>query len=53
MDALQGTSDGEANLRCGACGRLYYSAAAVAMIERGERCPRCGGELELLRPPSR
>jgi hypothetical protein len=41
------------NLRCRRSGRRYYSAAAQAMVERGERCPICGGELELIEPPGR
>jgi hypothetical protein len=32
------------NLICTECGTTYYSAAAVAMIERGERCD-CGSLL--------
>jgi hypothetical protein len=32
------------NLICTECGTTYYSAAAAAMIERGERCD-CGSLL--------
>ena len=32
------------NLRCMECATTYYSAAAEAMIERGERCD-CGSLL--------
>ena len=32
------------NLICTECGTTYYSAAAEAMIERGERCD-CGSLL--------
>jgi hypothetical protein len=34
------------NLICMECGTTYYSAAAKAMVERGERCD-CGGLLRL------
>lgn len=36
------------NLICTDCGTTYYSAAAEAMVERGERCD-CGGLLEVVR----
>ena len=36
---------------CAACAAVTYSAAAKKMVERGERCPRCGGELRL-EPPA-
>ena len=32
---------------CEDCGTVYYSAAARTMIERGERCSKCGGKLVL------
>jgi hypothetical protein len=35
------------NLICTECGTTYYSAAAKAMVERGERCD-CGGLLRLI-----
>jgi hypothetical protein len=35
------------NLICTECGVTYYSAAAVAMLARGERCD-CGGLLATL-----
>src|SRR3954467_984196 len=30
---------------CEDCGTIYYSAAARTMVERGERCSKCGGRL--------
>ena len=35
---------------CAECAAPSYSAAARAMVERGERCPRCGGALTLVEP---
>ena len=32
-------------MQCTDCGATHYSAAAKAMVERGDRCPDCGGEL--------
>jgi DNA-directed RNA polymerase subunit RPC12/RpoP len=36
---------------CEDCGTVYYSAAARTMVERGERCPKCGGRLILANGP--
>jgi DNA-directed RNA polymerase subunit RPC12/RpoP len=36
---------------CEDCGTVYYSAAARTMIERGERCSKCGGRLVLANGP--
>jgi hypothetical protein len=36
------------NLICTDCGTTYYSAAATAMVARGERCD-CGAPLRLIR----
>jgi NAD-dependent SIR2 family protein deacetylase len=33
------------NLRCSECGTRFYSAAPAEMVERGERCEVCAGEL--------
>lgn len=33
-------------LRCQGCGASWWSAAGRAMIDRGERCDRCGQLLE-------
>ena len=30
---------------CAKCTAVTYSAAARRLVERGERCVRCGGEL--------
>ena len=30
---------------CAKCAAVTYSAAARRLVERGERCARCGGEL--------
>jgi DNA-directed RNA polymerase subunit RPC12/RpoP len=38
---------------CEDCGEVYYSAAARTMVERGERCPKCGGRLVLAQEPPR
>src|SRR3954451_19365751 len=32
---------------CEDCGTVYYSGALRTMVERGERCPKCGGRLVL------
>ncbi|HEX8068290.1 MAG TPA: hypothetical protein VF520_17385 [Thermoleophilaceae bacterium] len=34
-------------MRCAQCAAISYSAAARLLVERGDRCPQCGGELEL------
>ena len=36
---------------CEDCGTVYYSSAARTMVERGERCPKCGGKLKLVENP--
>jgi DNA-directed RNA polymerase subunit RPC12/RpoP len=36
---------------CESCGTVYYSAAAKTMVERGERCAKCGGRLVLADAP--
>src|SRR4051794_24119208 len=36
---------------CEDCGTVYYSAAARTMVERGERCSKCGGRLVLANGP--
>jgi DNA-directed RNA polymerase subunit RPC12/RpoP len=36
---------------CEDCGTVYYSAAARTMVERGERCAKCGGRLVLANGP--
>ena len=36
---------------CEDCGTVYYSAAARTMVERGERCSKCGGRLVLASGP--
>jgi DNA-directed RNA polymerase subunit RPC12/RpoP len=36
---------------CEDCGTVYYSAAARTMVERGERCTKCGGRLVLSNGP--
>ena len=36
---------------CEDCGTVYYSAAARIMVERGERCSKCGGKLKLVETP--
>src|SRR3954452_8219837 len=36
---------------CEDCGTVYFSAAARTMVERGERCPKCGGRLVLANGP--
>lgn len=32
---------------CESCAAVSYSAAARQIVERGERCPRCGGPLRV------
>jgi Zn-finger nucleic acid-binding protein len=32
---------------CESCAAVSYSAAARQIVDRGDRCPRCGGVLEL------
>ena len=32
---------------CESCAAASYSAAAMKIVERGERCPRCGGVLAI------
>jgi len=32
---------------CVQCAAVTYSAAATKMVERGERCQRCGGQLSV------
>jgi hypothetical protein len=34
-------------MRCTQCAAVSYSAAARTMVERGDRCTQCGGELAL------
>jgi hypothetical protein len=34
-------------MRCTQCAAESYSAAARTLIEQGERCPQCGGEMIL------
>ena len=34
-------------MRCTQCAAVSFSAAARPLIERGYRCPQCGGELAL------
>jgi ribosomal protein S27AE len=36
---------------CEDCGTVYYSAAAKRLVERGERCPKCGGRLVMADGP--
>ena len=36
---------------CDDCGTVYYSAAARTMVQRGERCTKCGGVLVLADAP--
>src|SRR3954452_19656081 len=36
---------------CEDCGTVYFSAAARTMVERGERCSKCGGRLILANGP--
>ena len=32
---------------CTQCAAVSYSAAAKILVERGERCPNCGGPVRL------
>jgi hypothetical protein len=34
-------------MRCSQCAAATFSAAAKTLVERGDRCPQCGGELAL------
>ncbi len=34
-------------MRCTQCAAVTYSAAARTLVERGDRCPQCGGEIAL------
>ena len=34
-------------MRCTQCAAASFSAAAKTLVERGERCPQCGGEMAL------
>ena len=34
-------------MRCTQCAASSFSAAARTLVERGSRCPQCGGELVL------
>ena len=36
---------------CEDCATIYFSSAARAMVERGERCSKCGGRLVLADTP--
>ena len=36
---------------CESCGTVYFSAAARTMVQRGERCTKCGGVLVLADAP--
>jgi DNA-directed RNA polymerase subunit RPC12/RpoP len=36
---------------CEDCETVYYSAAARTMVQRGERCAKCGGRLILVEGP--
>ncbi|MEA2448765.1 MAG: hypothetical protein QOG63_697 [Thermoleophilaceae bacterium] len=38
---------------CEDCATVYYSAASRIMVERGERCAKCGGRLALVDGPRR
>lgn len=35
---------------CEDCRTVYYSAAARTMVEKGERCAKCGGRLVIDEP---
>ena len=37
-------------MRCTQCSAVSFSAAARTLVERGDRCPQCGGELVLAAP---
>jgi DNA-directed RNA polymerase subunit RPC12/RpoP len=34
-------------MRCSQCAATSFSAAAKTLVERGDRCQHCGGELTL------
>ena len=34
-------------MRCTQCAAVTFSAAARTLVERGDRCPQCGGEIVL------
>ena len=34
-------------MRCTQCAAVSFSAAARTLVERGDRCSQCGGELVL------
>ncbi|HEX8646656.1 MAG TPA: hypothetical protein VF715_07120 [Thermoleophilaceae bacterium] len=34
-------------MRCSQCAAESFSAAAKTLVERGDRCPQCGGVLAL------
>ena len=36
---------------CEDCGTVYFSAAARTMVQRGEKCAKCGGRLVLADGP--
>jgi DNA-directed RNA polymerase subunit RPC12/RpoP len=38
-------------MRCTQCSAVSYSAAARTLVERGQRCAQCGGELLLAPEP--
>lgn len=38
-------------MRCTQCAAVSFSAAARPLIERGYRCPQCGGEVALAPEP--
>ena len=38
-------------MRCTQCAAVSFSAAARTLVERGERCPQCGGEVALVQEP--
>ena len=38
-------------MRCTQCAAVTFSAAARTLVERGYRCPQCGGEIALAPEP--
>lgn len=40
-------------MRCTQCATESFSAAARTLVERGYRCPQCGGEFALAVPEAR
>ena len=38
-------------MRCTQCAAVTFSAAARTLVERGYRCPECGGEIALAPEP--